>query len=562
MANRKKPQARAQKSTNKKKYIKENPKNFQDDFADEQELKGRKFAAGKVMHSSNDPQWYFKDANVLKDVASFSYQARLGSNSHFDQLEAGSTATGQDINYLSAISSIPGVMAIEIAITPGIAETAQSPVNLAATNVYSFVRYKNSGASNYDSPDLMMYLLSMDSLYAMWNWMKRIYGIASTYSQTNLYYPRALMDANCVDLDDVLANLANFRAFLNIKAGELSAFCVPATMTYNIRHSWMFSNVYTDSDTNKAQTYMFVPSYFYKYEENVSQKGGQLVPVPILMNMPTAKFTVAQLMQMFNTMIQAVQQSEDIGVMSGDILKAYGEGGLFTISTFDADYKVEPTYSREVLSQIENAHVLCSESRLATTLTPAMFTITQDPNTNWILFHPTGMAPGVINEVDQQYLNFHWDSPTPEDVMVATRLKAGIFDDHDGSGSHVDTCGSEIAISAWMYVYGFSNDKTVKHPGTAPLTGQPSILNKYYVPKNLMLGTGGVDPTFQDVDIVLSTLMLLSSFDWHPQVNVWDAATRVWIGPFLDCDKYTLINANNVESLNIVALLSEFNVPN
>lgn len=546
------------KSSAKREFIKKNPKNYQDDFADEQELKGKKFPTSKVMYSQNDPQWYFKDANVLRDVASFSYEARLGSNSHYDQLEAGVVDGG--INYLDAVASIPGVMAIEIAMTPGIADTAQSPVNLAATNVYSFVRYKNSGAANYDAPDLMMYLLSMDSLYAMWNWMKRLYGISSTYSQTNLYYPRALMEANFVDFDDMLANLANFRAYLNIKAGELSAFCVPATMSYNIRHSWMFSNVYTDSNTNKAQSYIFVPSYFYKYEENVNQKGGQLVPVPILLNMPTQKFKVSDLMSMFNSMIEAVQRSEDIGIMSGDILKAYGEGGLFTISTFEADYRVDPVYSQEVLSQIENAHILCSENRVSNSLPTSAFTITQDPDTNWILFHPTGLPAGVISEVDQQYLNFHWSDPTPENVIVATRLKAGIFP--TANGSKIDTCGSEIAVGAWIYVYGFSSDKTAKHDGLHPKTGQPSVLNKYVIPRHVLINSSGTPSDMQVVDIVLTTLMLLSSFDWHPQVSVWNGETKVWTGPFFDFDKYALINAKNVEALDIVALLSEFNVPN
>lgn len=373
---------------------------------------GEKFAHD-IVHVGNDPSWYFKDPKILSDVASFSFNKPLGTNLNVPVYNSGNSTSGY-------LATVPGVMSIHIGLSSGVSTDAQSPINLAATNVYAFVRYKNSGAANYDAPDLMLYLIAMDSVYACWNWMKRLYGLASTYSQRNKYEPRALVAANGVDYDDLIANLADFRAYLNMAANRISAFCVPATMTYNVRHSWLFSNVFKDGDTGKAQEYMYVPSYFYTYDETSSPQGGflDLKPILVAFNPESASQTyykVSDLENILNTMINNLQYSEDAGIMSGDILKAYGPSNLFTLSTFDADYRVDPAYSKEVLSQIENARPVFMTSTDYTSMK-----IVQNPDTNFI--NHTPIVSGKNGNYHGQYLNFHWENPTPEDVVRATRL--------------------------------------------------------------------------------------------------------------------------------------------
>lgn len=321
---------------------KSEPDNYQDLEVDQIKAKnGRscKFPLKDVRPKRNDPQWYFKDSQILADVASFSFNKPLGSRLYINR----QLSNPQSVNSV-ALETVPGLMTMHIAPSIGVSRDAQSPANLAAVNVYSYVRYKNSGASNYDAPDLMLYLIAMDSVYACWNWLKRIYGFASTYSQLNRYEPRAYMLANGVDIDDVTANLADFRGWLNVAANRISAFCVPATMTYNVRHSWLFSNVYKDSNTRKAQQYMYVPAYFYLYDEATTPKGGILKTIKVLGSDNPYDMTllkVSDLKTILDTMLNALSYAEDIGIMSGDILKAYGEGGLFTVSTFEADYRVE-----------------------------------------------------------------------------------------------------------------------------------------------------------------------------------------------------------------------------
>lgn len=529
--------------------------NFQD-AAEVEEAGKTKFKCGKVK-PTNDPQWYFKDAQILKDVASFSFNSPLGSRLPVGSVWAGSASLTNQVSVGTV--SVPGLMAITMSPTIGVSTDAQSPANLAATNVYAYIRYKNSGATNYDSPDLMLYLIAMDSIYSCWNWMKRIYGMASTYSQLNKYEPRAYMMANNVDFDDIMAHLADFRGYLNIKASEISAFCVPATMTYNVRHSWLFSNIYKDSDTRKAQQYMFVPGWFYQYDETSSSQGGILNPIPVLVNyVPNSSgntpFTFESLRNLLNGMLEAVNYSEDIGIMSGDILKAYGEGNLFTLSSIDPDYKVEAVYSREVLTQIEN-----STSFNITTAALDTFRISQNPNTNFLTCKPY-LAELYNGNYKGWMLNFHWENPTPEEVVVATRLTTlcqKAQNPPSGMAFEIISMGSEVCSQSWMYAYSTSASIQDVDSGAALTTLIAMQIESHGIDMRV------TSPYNQVVEEV-SRIMMITSFDWAPRFHqtIINATTDRLLGATVDYDNYTLLSADNLEAINTMALLTEFNVPN
>lgn len=541
---------------------------------------GRKFPTQRAVHSNNDPQWYFKQSQVLQDVASFSFAHPLGSRINYTDILKLNNTDSIKMYYSAWLGTIPGLMSLTIAPTPGVAVDSQSPVNIAATNVYSYVRYKNSGAANYDSPDLMMYLLTMDSLYSCWNWMKRLYGMASVYSQMNKYMPRAWFEANNVDLEDMLMHLADFRAFLNVKANEIASFCVPATMTLHVRHSWLFSNVYKDSDTSKAQQYIFVPAYFYKYEEAASAKGGQLTPQPLLWRDPTdglpAKLKVSDLMSYMNSLVQAANYSEDIGIMSGDILKAYGESNLFTLSLIDPDYRVDPVFSKEVLSQIENAR---SYPYSQQSFPISGFAIKQDPNTNFITFQPSvDNASSFGAELTGDILNFHWESPTPEDVIVATRFKA-TYNFTPGSQANkfnwiMTSCGSEVMLETRVFFFAADDN-----PANAAQVDVASYtITDFYVGTEIPVAQEGVTSSLpntwteaRNLTYAANAVRIFAAFDWHPMV--WITAdlkstaaegqeAHFMCGDLCDYDIYTVLTNDNLEALNSLAILSELNVPN
>nr|QXV86457.1 capsid protein [Rat picobirnavirus] len=485
-----------------------------------------KFDSGErvdTTHAYNDVSWYTKNSQMLEDSASYSYNQALGAKlkSPWEGYET--------------VNAIPGVLGLRIMPTIGRSDGSISPANLCANNIYAFVRSRNSGAANYDQADLMIYLLAMDSLYSAWNWLKRIYGYASVYSQYNRYMPEGIAEIENVNIQDIVQNLADFRWFLNNAAAKIGSFCVPAVMPYFIRHSWMYSSIYKDSNNMKAQLMMFTPDGFYTYTEKTSKYGGMLKYSKVGVNSSGqyVAWTAQSLRNYLNLMLQAVSYSEDIAIISGDILKAYGENSLFKLTPVDADYSVEPTYNEEVLNQMHNSTCIGTSST-------ANYDITQDPDSGYLVWNPE-FASQVASR-HSFFVNMPWDNVTPSNTMVGTRLCAAVQKMADNSW-RLYTCGSEIVVSRWIAYWSFAT-------GTA----------------KLMLNTRENEVVLNGANYAASWvkhISLLSQFDWHPLMWVLnnENSTNTVLGVVGDVSNYTLIDVDSMDSMHTTAIMSEFNIP-
>lgn len=588
---------------------------FEDEAIRRENYRKKKNGEGEL-HDYNDVSWYYKNAQMLKDAASFSYNRPLGSDLQMDrvfrpvlpnigdkvhivtggEVEREYTVSGVNIHTAASATTVPGIMNLVTGMCPGLSRDYQSPVNLAAQNVYSFVRYTNSGAANYDPTDLMLYLLSMDSLYALWNHLKKAYGLAMTYSQTNWYLPRALILSMGINFEDIISNLADFRMFLNTTAARISSFCVPGNMSLFLRHSWMFSNVWCDSANQKAQMYQFVPFYFYRYDEMTSQAGGFLKAVewteweqvsgefsnqrqPVLKTVNDIKTYVGQF-------IDALSKSEDIGIMSGDILKAYGQSGLFKLTSVEESYSLTPVYNEEVLNQIHNGTIILDDYHPSFIQTRSTFDVTQNVDSGSLIWDPEFIVPRAAKHGTM--LNMPWNDVTPENNMVASRLAScfevsttGDLNEYRGRFTAV---GTEFIWNAYVTTFNAHARDTI----TSGLKwyGFRSIEN-WYGELYHRVTTGA--PTLESAvdfiswgkiyNMILSrtaTLALVTQFDWHPLiynvVEISNAFTtvdntqlvdyEVTIKPVTgDLSNWTIISEYELQNMHLTAVMSEFNVP-
>nr|AVX53573.1 putative capsid [Marmot picobirnavirus] len=486
-------------------------------------------AAEATEHKYNDVSWYAKNQQMLSDAASFSYNSPLGNRIPWERVAAlPQDATGI-ANWIKA-PEVPGLMLFKFEPGIGISKNSSSPANLAAQNIYTYVRYMNSGSKNYDQADLMLYLLAMDSIYMVWNWMKRVYGYASLYSQYNKYLPRVFAQADNVDLDDVIANMADFRYHINSLAAQISSFCVPAVMPLFVRHSWMVSNLYKDSNLLKSQMYMMSPNTYYVYSETGSPYGGYLQAKGF--PNPTSGMKITDMVAVMKDMLNKVAYSEDIGVMSGDILKAYGQERLFKISPVEENYTVEPVYNEEVLNQLHNSRMV-SMSRT---------NITQDPDTGFLIYDPVTTEKAVA-VTDATFVNMPWDSVTPANTMVGTRLTP-VLSRVDANTVKVQAAGSEIISRRSILYYDFDQSSA-------------GVIQKRELPSAL----------YMLQDVTSEMVSMISNFDWHPLFPMWwktgsgDTTTYVFKGMLGDISNYTIIDNYSMEQMHTTAILSEFNVP-
>lgn len=596
-------------------------KNFKDEVDDKElEFKGKKIStkdARTTYSNPNDWRWYAQNEQLLRDSASFSYNNPLGNQLDWGPL-AGGNANG---------TSVPGVMAIYTAPAFGYAQHENSPINVAARNVYSGIRHANSGAANYEATDIMLYLIAMDSCYSYLSFLKRAYGVAMTQSFTNRYYPRAVVEAMGIDYLNVQSNLANFRYFINSFANKLGNLCIPASMSYMARHMWMYDGYYLDSPLNdKAQTYMYVPELFYRYTLD-NDKAGCLVPV-YLNNFPAHSLaidsgvllTVQQLINYGNSLIDPILASQDCGIMSGDILKAYGPTGIILVDEIPESYTVLPIYSEEVLSQISNAtfmgRTLANAKSVSDTSSydpdtfPVFNVLHQDTSKTVLQYQPltsivsydanisfgTSFAPS--NPYNQIYrsgkmINFKSGEVDPARTMVASRLTNIANANLDVKGTSLSDQPATASVMSAVQGYNSAYTASITFDMTFQTVGSDyASFAKifYYSYENRGLGNTWSLYCTEDIYTVLNTVVdwdmsakdmaqknaddfrrtaLISNFDWHPQIALiqfykTSENSEVYVAtPFTnylyDINYYTILSEYNLQNMAQTALLSQFN---
>lgn len=538
----------------------------------------------------NDWRWYAQNEQLLKDTASFPYSWPLGN-----KLNLGSYAP--EINK----GSLPGVMAIYTSPTFGWSDNPNSPVNVAARNIYSYVRHANSGHANYDAPDLMLYLCAMDSLYSYLAYLKRIYGVMSTYSYTNRYYPKAVIEAMRVNFDDIQANLADFRGFINTYAIKVGSMCVPASMSYMAKHMWMYDGLYADSNQDKAQTYLFSPDGFYRY--TLKDDAGALAWYR--MSFPSAPDSLARfsdLRQFANSMLDPILRSEDMNIMSGDILKAFGAANVYKVEGINETYTVLPAYQPEVLDQIQNTSLI-GLFDATDAHRPYLY---QDATKGWLKFTPVCEHPYPFNLADEEFpgqnvfcanrfVTFEHGDITPANTMEATRM-TNIADEYTADNTqyyNVTTMGSEVAHYATIHYYVQQTNGEWHLEHTKPiyigLTHMLSITSANFTDQvkadlnATQVDTGRVairdafSAQFISFRDALSSDALitqrLSQFARHPAVavttGIQDLSTGTYHvapaygrfnGMLLDVNYYTIVDKDDLRVMSETALMSMFNI--
>ena len=549
----------------------------------------------------NDWRWYAQDEQLLRDAASFPYSWPLGN-----RLNLGPNAP--EVNK----GSLPGIMGIWTAPTFGWSDNPNSPINVAARNIYSYVRHANSGHANYDAPDLMLYLCAMDSVYSYLAYLKRIYGVVSTYSYTNRYYPKAVVQAMGVDFDDIQANLADFRGFINTFAVKVGSMCIPASMSYMAKHMWMYSGLYLDSQQDKAQTYLFSPSFLYKYDLDMDGAGmlkclnmSDYLAVTRDGQPPLLKFS--GLRKAAGDMLDPILRSEDMNIMSGDILKAFGPNGIYLVSSIGETYTVLPTYEPEVLDQIQNCTLVGTFKFTsdADMVQDGAAKLAQDKTKGWLVSTPLFTHPYQFTLADEEHpgqnvfisnriVTFDHGDIGPANTMEATRMTniAREYSKDHTDSYEVHTLGSEVAIFARIYYYVDVNGDWQLNWTEEIFTGLTHMLslnaNDIYSKVNANMDAAAVSAAKDAIQTSLSGSFIafrdalskdalltqrLSQFNRHPAVaittGIQDTSTGQWHvapaygrfnGYILDVNYYTIIDEEDLRVMSEVALLSQFNV--
>lgn len=559
---------------------------------------GKSDGVENYQYRGNDPRYYGRDPQLVKDVASFPYGWPLGTRLNFG--ERGSVYANK--------MALPGIMTIHWAPSVGWSEDANSPVNVAARNIYSYVRHANSGHSNYDAPDLMLYMLGMDSAYSMIQMAKRVYGVINTASFTNRYFPKAMVEALGFDYDDLVTHLSDFRAYINQCVLKVGSMCVPATMSYFRKHMWMNEHIFADHNSSKSQVYAFVMDLAFRFRLG-ADGAGELYATTLshseilTVNRKLIKFSDYQ--YRMNNIMNSILEQEDFNIMSGDILKAYGPENVIKLASIDEGYTVLPHYDEVALDQIQNSTLVGIPIRQFIddkwlTVPGVGSAIQQSEDKSFLIHKPeaaslisfqlkswSGKEPGLNIFGANKLISFTHDGISADETMEATRMANVVSDYHDVSidASHnarfgrIYTAGSEIAMYGRVHVFtdlNFSWDGEYKanwHMTSIPFTASVVFLNTYTTTDGTTLIADLISDVEQRALDNFVTIQNIDQFNRHPVValtscsvisNTVTGEDSVRVVPFsgvmYDTDNYTILSADDLKEMAETALLSEFTV--
>lgn len=550
--------------------------NFQD-MAEEREYnKGKRAGAFAIEtgSSDNDPSWYMPNGQLVRDVASFPFGINVGEPlSGPDNLTIDNTSVHNMKN--------PGIAVFNVLPTIGTAGDQTSPVNIAGNNLFQALQVESSRNPQYEMSDMMIYVIALTSAYSYYSWLVRIYGVMNNFEILNRYTPKALINAMGVDYEDLKANVAAFRGSINVFANALASLYLPKTLDYTKRQIFLYESIYTDSDTAKAQYYMYNPVGFYEWHEGEASAAGTANPASLLLKrLPATPMTVDDLIQYGWDLIDPLRGSDDIRMIGADMIRAFTVGNCFSVAPISETFKVTPVYNAEVLAQFENAWIA---PPVGTELL-AGIKGAEEINTGYIMsqyaYSPTAAShlqagyASLFQAFGGSYIvNFHKDSPSPEDILVATRCTAIPKMSPISKGAAITWGGKTVKFTNGGYALFPQTTETICGVNLYWMKGDGTIDSGVVWSQYTVGRVTGITPSSGPSPLMTSynILGIVSRFDWFPAV--WptflidqSAGTPPVVTPnafsfnepFFDLDNFTIIGKESMNRMNEIAMLGLF----
>nr|AVX53469.1 putative capsid [Marmot picobirnavirus] len=527
--------------------------------------------------NSNDWHWHAKSQDLARDAASISFSNPTGMvvQNFKDFRWANNSAEGvvvppYALDNGTEYGSVPGIMSFGLIPTPGMVNDETAAGNVAMRNIYSYVRHANAGSVNYDAPDYMMYLLAMDSVYMFYSFMVRAYGVSNVYYQKNRYYPRAVLLAMGVDPDDITARGADFRFAINQFAAKINSLYVPDTMDFFKFHSWATSHYFKDDPSDKSQMYIMSPALYYKWSNGTEDiPGTRLVPMQssvgsnlIGSDSTTSRvlWKIQDMVDFMNDLLNPLLLNEDVGIMSGDTLKAFKTGKLYSVGEISESFVELPVYNELVCAQIHNATVMPSS------IIGGVSMITQNTNigAGQLLQSIRATMTGFLHEYhfsSSVILDFSEEEPTPETIIEATRFAC--IAKSNSATIDVKTYGTEIL--AGVEILAFTQDE---HGVTTDIKNYPHE----WVGPALTVDTSGGRAS-SGVQSAIGTIAFAAAyktFDKAPLLPVIavvytgtdsNPVAHSFCGYLNNLSNYTTVTEDVLRKTHITSALSEFGVP-
>jgi hypothetical protein len=558
--------------------------------------------------SINDPKWYTINESMAQyaDTISFCQPmcGYLAPHAHYDKDATYEVAGVMGIGFVPTIGVNPAGVTYSVL---GEVSTP-APITECARQFYAYVRYANSGHTNYDEGSMQMYLIAYDSAIYMLSYAARLVGVMNTPESTlNKFHKIGWLKAaysqklTVTGYETIVSHLPAFKAELNDAINRLSSYVVPDNISYYKRHAFLCNSIMADSKYAKTQYYLYYPAGYFLYHNRVSG-----TEVPDFERLEFVKWNISdedgvtlltRLMGAINHIINNLKENEIVGVISGDILKAYGDAGVMHFANIDFDYKAAPITDELTLNQLKNT-ILVGDVTLTFKETGQETSYKDRDITGLDICQlPDGsLYQGVVvsaTEADKlsiatmkfpgipvlpkfnllsPILNTDLDNPKGDDILELSRNLV-TFEEFGDSTTY--NLAFQISNNSWGSRYwtpGSQNSTTwqlsLQHVRFLKAVGSELFTTMVLVGMNLNVQnpfaataisyTGGSSKlTFSPE--TMDFMANLFSFKYCPQVT-WIYPGNLGQTIMTELENYAILSEEQVATLHRIALLSEFYV--
>lgn len=380
----------------------------------------------------NDPSWRQYNSLLTDTTTAFSLNVLAGKPLSVD----GSTVAKQ--NTYSLVNDGYPMDIMKIAINPSLGRSfnASSAINKAMLELYTTLSAQNSKTTNYTPGDLGMLFGALGSVASLSSFIRRTFGLLRVASPVNWAYPRAIINASGVWYDDLKSRVAEYRNRYNLLCVDFDSISFPTGFDYFKACEALYSNVFFDHTSAKAQTILTVPHSVWVYSELASEDYAALKTAELGLS-TTSMIKMETLLDVLEEQIQAIRTSTLFNYVYPDVLKYtdMNPSKVWKMTALDPTYAVVPGYNEEFMLQFGNMEVLgAPTSKAISTIEngPVLFT----PENDVYNVHGSGLITyvpgwdltrtgsyGVVNTFVDHVYNFHVDNPSAVDRVVASRFK-------------------------------------------------------------------------------------------------------------------------------------------
>lgn len=313
--------------------------------------------------------------------------------------------------YTKAEWTPSGIMRLDYIPYFGVVNDVTHPINIAAKQIYDWVNSKNSRNPSYDPVDIFMYVVAVANAWSLHSFVRRICGMYGTFSSTNRYWWRAVLQSMDIAPIDTDNDITAWRNLANRMAIQLNRLPVPNDIAYFNRVIMMNEAVYMDAQSQKASMYYFCPAAVMQYTIGDGSAGMQLKNHPLpWFDVDSLNggnpVTPAKVESTFNSIVNSLFNDTDVNTIGSDIIKAYGIENCFKLPQIDSTYAILPVYDPIVNVQVHNARVA--------------YTIG-----NQIITNPYELIQDMDHNCIKSKFDIRTDVNEPDHMLVATDVRAG-----------------------------------------------------------------------------------------------------------------------------------------